>query len=176
MPCEVKRHWSYLDRAGATAFELTCNGASSFSEGLASVLVKGKMGYIDKTGTTAIAPQFDQARDFSEGLAAVEVIEAPGGKRDSGTPQQFGYVDRTGSFAIPARYPFAHSFSEGLAAVQLPEGGGTAFIDRQGRTVIPPIRCNVAGPFEGGLAAVHRDNGAVGYVNTRGEFVWPVQA
>jgi hypothetical protein len=47
---EKRVDFSYVDRTGATAFEVTCAAASSFHEGLARVLVKGRMGYIDRRG------------------------------------------------------------------------------------------------------------------------------
>ncbi|QSJ18213.1 WG repeat-containing protein [Nostoc sp. UHCC 0702] len=43
----------------------------SFSEGLASVMIKDKWGYIDKEGKSVIPPQFTRVSKFSEGLAAV---------------------------------------------------------------------------------------------------------
>ena len=48
-----------------------------------------------------------------------------------------GYLNcYTGEVVIPAQYERAWVFSEGLAAVM--SGGKIGFIDRQGRTVIPP--------------------------------------
>jgi hypothetical protein len=173
MACEVKRHWLYLSRTGATAFELTCSAASSFSEGFASVLVKGSIGYIDTTGAMVIRPQFEQGRDFKEGLAAVEVIDCPPAKRDWSKPQRFGFVDRTGSLAIPADFHLADSFSDGLAAVLV--SGGRGYIDKSGKMVIPPIQCSLALPFAGDLAAIQDSCGGVGYIDRQGEFVWPIQ-
>jgi len=51
--------------------------ASRFSDGLASVNVRGKFGYIDRNGNFVIEPQFDAADSFSEGLALVLIDKKP---------------------------------------------------------------------------------------------------
>jgi WG containing repeat len=45
--------------------------AGSFSQGLARVQLRNRIGYIDKTGKLVISPQFDDAGSFSEGLATI---------------------------------------------------------------------------------------------------------
>jgi hypothetical protein len=173
MVCETARRFSYLDPTGATVFEVTCTAADRFSEGLASVLIKGKIGYIDKTGKMAIPPQFAQAANFHEGLAAVEII--PPGKRDFSQPQQFGYVNRKGALQIPATFPYAVDFSEGLAAIATKNHNAHGYIDKTGEIVIKPFRCETAGAFKGGLAYIQGSNEKIGYINTKGDFVWPLQ-
>ena len=49
------------------------------------------------------------------------------------------------------------------------------FIDPRGQTVIPPIACEIAGPFTDGLARIQGPRGKVGYIEQRGEFVWPLR-
>src|SRR5207302_8401257 len=124
--------------------------------------VKGLIGFIDKNGKMVIPPQFGQSGGFREGLAAVEVLED--GKRDWSRPQKFGFIDRGGALAIAAKYRVANNFSEGLAAVET-SAGRSGFIDKSGEMVIPPIRCELAGDFSGGVALIQRENGAVGYIN-----------
>ncbi|MFH1676896.1 MAG: WG repeat-containing protein, partial [bacterium] len=75
------------------AIEPQFNGALSFSEGLACVMIgnqaTGKWGYIDKAGNTVIEPQFELAWWFRNGFAhATEKVS--GGK--------WGYIDKTGKF------------------------------------------------------------------------------
>ena len=50
-----------------------------------------------------------------------------------------------------------------------------AYIDPRGQTIIPPIACNLAGPFNDGLARIQGPAREVGYINERGEFVWPLR-
>ena len=172
IPYNYKSKWSYLDRDGETAFELKCSAASPFSEGLAAILAKGKMGYIDTSGNIVIEPQFPQAQEFSEGLAAVEVYNAGKGKKDYTKPQQFIYIDQEGNRAIETTFLFAGSFSEGLAAVNLDERGVSAYINKLGEVVIPPIKCDLALPFRNGLARIQFVGDRYGYINREGEFVW----
>jgi hypothetical protein len=47
--------------------------ADPFSEGLASVLVKGKWGYINKEGKMQVNPRYFASGVFSNGLAPVEI-------------------------------------------------------------------------------------------------------
>ena len=75
-----------------------------------------------------------------------------------------GYLNcYTGEVVIPAQYERAWVFSEGLAAVM--SGGKIGFIDRQGRTVIPPTWSYPVGSqemdylFKGGYCAIAMDNG-----------------
>ncbi|UCC44990.1 MAG: WG repeat-containing protein, partial [Candidatus Zixiibacteriota bacterium] len=113
--------------------------ASRFAEGLAAVLIDGKMGFIDDSGEVAIEPAYDFAQDFSEGLAAVSVDGL------------IGFIDPSGQMVIEPRFDFAESFSEGLAAARDEELIG--FIDSSGQMVIAP-QFDEAGPFQDGLARV----------------------
>ena len=73
-----------IDRIGNSIDQLEADAASEFSEGLASVRVKGLSGYVDRSGTWAIAPRFTTADSFWRGLARVTWKGGP------------GYIDRTG--------------------------------------------------------------------------------
>jgi hypothetical protein len=63
-----------------------------FSEGLAAVLIDGKLGFIDKSGQMVIQPQFakpslfDNSCYFAGGLALVWAGE------------KWGYIDKTGRY------------------------------------------------------------------------------
>ena len=171
----MKKQWSYLDHTGATAFEMQCKEASEFSEGLAAILVGQRTGFIDTKGDVVIAPQFAQGCFFHEGMAAVEVFNAGKGKTDYSRPQQFGYIDREGNLVIPATFRFATDFSEGLAGVRITDAEEVAFIDQKGEIAIPPIACEAAGRFKDGLAPIQGADDEFGYINRRGEFVWPLR-
>jgi hypothetical protein len=142
-----------------------------FSEGMAAVQVEGKgWGYVNEKGSLVIEPQFNGALAFTEGLAPVKVDNL------------YGYIDKTGNIVIEPQYKRAYSFSEGLAAVKIENKYG--FINEQGELVIE-AKYEKAKPFQEGLAAVFNkltiNNGAttlghvVGYVNTSGEEVIPVE-
>ena len=71
--------YGFIDRAGKMVINPQFDEATSFSEGLAAVLLSGKYGFIDRTGKMVINPQFDNSRfddlpiygEFRDGLAQV---------------------------------------------------------------------------------------------------------
>ena len=73
--------WGYINTKGAFAipprFETFPRGyVFSFSEGLAKVEVKGRVGFIDRSGRWVIEPRLLDATDFSDGRSRV-VLEGP---------------------------------------------------------------------------------------------------
>jgi len=64
--------WSFIDEKGAVKFEVNCNTAFPFSDGMARFQLSGKMGFVDKTGRVVVEPRYESAYDFSEGLARVK--------------------------------------------------------------------------------------------------------
>ena len=114
--------WGFVDSTGKLAIPCKYDGAGSFSEGLAIVVLDGKYGFVDSTGKLAIPCKYDLADPFSEGLAGV-VLDG-----------KCGFIDSTGKLAIPCKYNEAYSFSEGLAIVVL-DGVGF-FIDKNGKEYI----------------------------------------
>lgn len=122
-----------VDRKGTVVTKLSDHPIrieviGTFSEGLATASVKGRMGYIDVRGEIAISPQFDGGSSFHEGLAAVKVGPT------------WGYIDRTGRLAIPPRFESAGPFKNGIAQVTIGDGGITksGYIDLRGQYVWSP--------------------------------------
>ena len=142
----------YIDKIGKTVIRFgdDVDSAANFSEGLASVGVKGKhdysyMGYIDKTGKFVIEPRFARADDFSYGLARI------GFNRNFGLPfDGSGFLDRTGkivlTFKYPSEYALVDNFSGGLASVQSGEAvvdhttAHYGYIDKSGKVLWAPTR------------------------------------
>lgn len=123
--------------------------AFSFSEGMAGVRLKGKMGFINPIGETIIAMRYEEVWPFSERLAAVKL----NGK--------WGFINAKGQNIIPYKYDETCSFSNGLAGVKL--NGKWGFIDIEGKTVIP-FKYDYAKPFADGLASV-RKGSASGFID-----------
>ena len=85
---------------------------ASFSEGLAAIESKSKMGYIDKAGNEAVAFIYDEAGDFKDGIALVK----KNGK--------YGYIDQKGNERIKIEYNQLSSFdNNGLAWYVKPNTG-----------------------------------------------------
>jgi len=125
------RKKGYIDRVGQIVIPVQYEGAGSFAEGLAPVMVGGQWGFIDKTGKAIIALQYDYAKEFSEGLAAVHV----GTKWyvDAYSGGHWGYIDKTGQLIIPAEFDNGETFTRGLAEVVA--GHKWGYIDKSGKYV-----------------------------------------
>ncbi|WP_030006323.1 WG repeat-containing protein, partial [Picosynechococcus sp. NKBG042902] len=96
----------FINRQGQFVIPPTFNNASSFSEGLAAVMINDKWGFINKQAQIVIPPTFDDAYSFSEGLAKVEIND------------KWGFINKQGQIVIPPTFDFTSSFSEGLAKVE----------------------------------------------------------
>jgi hypothetical protein len=107
--------------------------ASSFSDGVAHVVINNINYYIDKSGKVAITPdKFDRYSKFTEGLAGVGNFSS----------QKEGFIDKTGKLAIPMRFSRVHEFKDGRAVISFsPQGAITSekgVIDRNGKYVRNP--------------------------------------
>jgi hypothetical protein len=171
----------YIDVAGKIVIPLTSNWwpsfaqpLRSFAEGLEPVHFRfktwrtnGDWGYIDPQGKTAIAPQFSLAQPFSEGLAAA---------RDPATGKS-GYVDKTGAMVIPPKFSLAWPFSAGVGRVEM--AGKMIYINKKGQPIFTVTNGFWADEFSEGLANVslrtNRGADLWGYMNRKGEFVFPPQ-
>jgi hypothetical protein len=161
-PVSVGGKWGYIDNTGTIKIQPHFDLAGDFSEGLAKVAMGDgpaqKWGFIDKTGALVVDPRFGNAGDFSDGLASVA---------EPGDSKPGGYIDTSGTLVIPMEYEGGSGFAEGLALVFVP-GGGCAFIDRTGATVLGPY--DYAWPFSGGLAYAEK-TGRRGFINASGNWV-----
>jgi hypothetical protein len=139
-------HRGYIDRNGNVVLKVpNAVLVGRFSEGLAAVGLKGKVGFVDHAGKLVIDPAFQSgsiplAHVFSEGLATVAV----GGK--------LGFIDRTGKMIISPQFDWVTDFSEGRAITKM-DGGDPIYIDKTGRHIFRAFRVH-ADKFSEGLAAV----------------------
>lgn len=101
--------------------------SKEFSEGLAAVELKGKVGFIDRSNRFIIPPVFEQQDDldgFHYGLAAV--------KKDG----KYGFINKKGEFVIPPTFDGAENFGDDYLAV-IKVGKKFGCIDLKGDTVVP---------------------------------------
>lgn len=155
----VECDYKFIDRSGKVVQEPS---PLHYATGRPQELIRfeqgTKTGYLNANGIVVIEPRFQVASEFSEGLACV---------REAG---RFGYIDAEGKWVIPPRFEAANNFSDGLAGVQINDSTW-AFIDRDGKVMIPGPYNWIYGGFQEGLAEVAFE-GKRGYINKKGEWIW----
>ena len=131
---------------------------NSYTNGLARVIINGKIGYINEQEEFVIPCKYDIANDFTDELAVVV--------KDG----RFGYINTEGEEVIPLEYRWGSDFSEELAIV-IDSLHKWKYIDVNGRE---PFVCSYTelGCFSEGLAVV-KDNEKYGFINKKGEEVIP---
>lgn len=125
--------WGFIDQSGKVGISFRFSAANQFHEGLASVVVKGKIGYIDKFGNWIIKPSFDTMEHAADWVRLPNFSEGLGVYRHA---ERYGYIDKKGQVVIAAMFERAMPFSEGLAAVS--RDGKWGYIDKAGKFVIEP--------------------------------------
>jgi hypothetical protein len=152
--------------------------ASDFDEeGLAYVQEGDTCGFIDRTGTMIFRTQpFSVVLGgFHEGMCCVAVMEPLIGWR-------WGFIDKAGTVVIPTQIDLPPSaFSGGLAAAAIgsPETKW-GYINKIGQWVIS-ARYDWAEGFDHGLAEVGTGqswmdpSAMIGYIDTHGHYIWPLQ-
>ncbi|HWG18935.1 MAG TPA: WG repeat-containing protein [Terracidiphilus sp.] len=161
----------FIDKTGKLVIPGRFTYAYPFSDGLAAVTESESgdtgWGFIDKSGNWMIPPRFGWASSFRFGLAAVN------------RKQDCGYIDKTGAQVLRLPLPVGQEdcasawgdFTDGLSRWLF--GAKYGFIDRTGKTVIPP-QFDLTFGFSEGLAAV-QVGGKWGFVDTTGKTVIPPQ-
>lgn len=131
---------------------------NSYTNGLARVIINGKVGYVNEEEEFVIPCIYDLADDFTDELAKVV--------KDG----RLGYINTVGEEVIPLVYRWGSNFSEELAVV-IDSLHNWKYIDVNGKE---PFVCNYTelGCFSDGLAVV-KDNGKYGFINKKGEEVIP---
>ena len=157
----------FIDKDGKLVIPATFTHVYPFSEGLAAATESESgdtgWGYIDRSGNWAIPPRFDWASGFQFGLAPVNQ------KKDC------GYIDKKGDQVLRLPAPGGKQdcasawgdFTDGLSRWLF--GKKYGFIDRNGKTVIPP-QFDLTYGFSEGLAAVQIGK-KWGYIDKTGRLV-----
>jgi hypothetical protein len=157
----------FIDKGGKLVIPARFTYVYPFSEGLAAATESESgdrgWGYIDRSGIWVIPPRFDWASSFQFGLAPVNQ------KRDC------GYIDKKGEQVLRLPSPGGQQdcaaawgdFTDGLSRWLF--GKKYGFIDRNGKTAIPP-QFDLTYSFSEGLAAVQIDK-KWGYIDTTGKMM-----
>ena len=151
------KKYGYVNKEGAISILEGYSGTDPFYNGFAPVWKNNKMGFIDAAHNLVIPFRFKTGEAFSEGLAPVELGE------------KWGFIDQSGKFVIQPRFDEANSFFNGFAAVSNGEAWG--FINKKGHLVVD-YKFHHVDPFIDGIARVDDVSFLIGYINTRGSFVW----
>ncbi len=88
------------------------------------------------------------------------------------------FIDSKGTVRLRTQGQWTEPFVQGLAAVSFVDGtrGGTGFIDRAGKWVIPPIKGR-ATSFSDGLARFNNNQGSRGFLDRNGKVAfWTLPA
>jgi hypothetical protein len=145
--------------------------AFSFVEGMAAVVLDGKLGYIDTTGREVVPPEYSVMMyrfprvNFSEGLARVSKGDLFAGEA------KWGFIDKSGNETVPLTYDMVRDFSDGLAGVRIGKfpQSKEGFIDKYGNVVIP-LQYDLTHDFVDGVARVELDGEAF-YIDKTGKIV-----
>jgi hypothetical protein len=86
--------WGLARSDGSWLIESKFQQAGALTDGLARVVINGKVGFIERTGNFAVEPVFDSAREFRPGVGRTSA------ERD-GTS---GVIDKTGSWVFQTNY------------------------------------------------------------------------
>lgn len=143
--------------------------ADRFSEGLAPLVLDGKVGFINTKGELAIPNEFDLKNvngytflpSFSQNYSCVQ----KNGK--------YGFINKQGEVVIPFQYDYASYFTEkGFATVEVNKKKGA--IDRKGNYIIEPIYEDL-GDFTTDDVVRAELNGKYGYVDKAGKVIIPFE-
>lgn len=139
----TKPSGEFIDKRGARVGPQAFEDAWPFSEGLAAVVINGKLGYINKDAGLVLPPKFDSGTSFHEGLALVSADKV------------FQLIDRSGKtvakIASPenVQWETFEDFHGGLARVHIGgvleeydhgarwKGGAWFYVNRSGVVVAP---------------------------------------
>ncbi len=156
--------WIYFDRTGRVIPEgealrlRTENGAACSHPTLRPKQIGGRYGIVNESGEVIVKPTFDCIREFAHGLAPAQ------------SNGKWGYIDKSGSYVIQPRFDSARAFEHDEKVAIVKKDGKFGMIDVAGSWVVQPT-VDWGGEIAHGLSWVTQ-NKRVGYINTRGEWVW----
>jgi hypothetical protein len=150
---EREKLWGLTRADGSWLVEPKFQQADSLVDGLARVMINGKVGFIDRTGNFAIEPVFDEALAFTAGLGRTWA------KRDG----FFGVIDRAGASLLRTDY---QRVSVAIAFGQKSKAFGWHFekaerwgiLDLDGRVVLDADFDRPIGRCAGGRLEAYKNN------------------
>ena len=162
---DIKSGYGYIDYQGKWVLGAHYKLATTFYNGMASVLYNNRRFYIDRFGQPLENQPAYGVTVFSDGMGKY----SHNGKT--------GFMGADGEVVIPAQFLEAGQFANGLAPVKVQTSvmQRWGYIDKTGKMVIAP-EFGEAGTFSQGLAPV-KGGGFIGlfekwgYINPQGQWV-----
>ncbi len=196
---KVGDNWGYFDsKKRAVCIQPIFTRAGRFAEDLAFVKTENESGYIDSTGNFIIKLDFKKNEiggDFSEGIAVIKTetkqygfinkkgeflnkkLYKPLSEYHDGLlaiheGTELKFINKEEETVIQLSNIVAYSdFYNGVAVVK-ENSGFCGLIDKTGKYVIK-AECKSLTPFLNELARVSL-GGKTGYLNKKGQYVWPL--
>ena len=132
-------------------------GTKSFQDKMVGVEVGKNWGYLNTKGALVIPAKYDVANIFSDGFATVRLDKT------------WMIVDQKGTeIAFAENVVDANHFSEGLAPIRISDNWGFAATDG---SVAIKANFKSVGYFNNGLAWAKTEDGKVGFIDTKGNWV-----
>ena len=175
--------YGVIDKDGKLIFQVQAQNLLGYSEGLAKIIIDGKVGFIDKSGNIAISAQYDAEDTTKAGFIGGLATVSKDGKQ--------GLIDKTGAVVFSFQYDEIYCYEGIVYAYPSSDSNGYKMMDLSGNTVFNnqyfALRPLPSDPrrysFSEGLACVEKISGGSCVINTAGEVVfdipdtlWPVTA
>ncbi len=123
--------YGFIYKNGKEIIKPQYDGAGSFYNGLAPVVIKGKVGYINIKNKLVIPAQFEKinTKNGNENFVFGTAVVIKGGK--------YGIIDKTGKYLTNLKYDFIeHSYDNQLYIVK--EKGKFGILDKNGKVILNP--------------------------------------
>ncbi len=184
-PVRLDGSWGYIDNNGKLFKNLIYTLAKDFSEGMATLWNYGPdLIYIDQKGEEVFRHRIYDPQNLPTGSWSVPAWELKSGRiKAQNVNGLIGYLNDKGEVEIDYQFSEGGDFSGSVARVK--SGTKWGYINKRGKMDVSP-QFDYAEDFESGVAAVYQggtkddfdsgnENVKLGYINDKGEIIWPYQ-
>ena len=153
--------YGIINKKGNVVIDATYDKLEKLSENYVIYKENGKYGFIDIKNNKKFKAKYDNIREFKEDLAAICING------------RWGFVNKNGKIVIFPQYYEVANFSERLAAVSYSNHKTSAYINKNGKTVISFDNNHLAPKefHEGIVPVIKEKDKSCSYINKKGEIV-----
>ncbi len=182
-PVRLDGKWGYIDRNGKLFKNLIYTLANNFSEGIAPTWKYGPdLKYINKKGEELFRHRIYEPSQLPKGSWKVPVWGFHESRiKAKNTNGLIGYLNDKGEVEVDFQYSDGGNFSNGLARIK--SGSKWGYINRKGKVKISAhfdyaedFNNNIAAVYQGGSKEQFEEKSQqvkLGYINQKGELIWP---